>query len=158
MAAPFGGRKDTPKPDLGSVVFSCGRRAATVIQSRDSARGDTMTIRTVLVLSLFLLASAGAQAEPAQTLASQAAVEPGWLGVSLGSPESGPDGGTDPAGVKVIGVVRGSPAQKAGLRVRDVIISVEGKPVRTAKDVIGVVTSLPPGSSLTLGVSRRGEE
>jgi serine protease Do len=117
-----------------------------------------MTIRTVFVLSLFLLAAVAAHAAPApQTLASEA-VEPGWLGVSLGSPESGPDTSAEQAGVKVIGVVRGSPAQRAGLRVRDVILSVDGKPVRTAKDVIGIVTSLPPGSSLTLGVSRRGEE
>src|SRR5262245_14467008 len=119
-----------------------------------------MRIRTFrfLLLSLLVLApnvlAADAPA-PSQPLA-----EPGWLGVSLASSDAEPGLGLEatPEGVKVIGIAQGSPAQRAGLRVRDVILAIDGKPVSTPKDMIAIVTSLSPGASLTLSVSRKGTE
>lgn len=117
-----------------------------------------MKTGTVLILALFLLASFALAAEAQAP--SPPAAEPGWLGVSLASSDAEPGLGLEGTseGVKVIGIAHGSPAQRAGLRVRDVILTVDGKPVSTPKDVIAIVTSLPPGASVTLNVSRRGEE
>ena len=93
-------------------------------------------------------------------LAPRHAADPGWLGVSLGSDLPDPTIGAqkDSEGVKVIGVLRGSPAQKSGLRTRDRILSVDGKPVATPQDVIAIISALSPGSSLSLAVSRKGQE
>jgi len=118
-----------------------------------------MKTGTALVLSLFLIVSVAA-ADTAPAPATTAPADPGWLGVSLGSSAAEPGVGLEgtPEGVKVVGIAHGSPAQRAGLRVRDIILSVDGKPVSTPKDVIAIVTSLSPGASLALSVSRKGEE
>jgi len=119
---------------------------------------------TLLALALALLAAPVAWAVPAPastaTGSPVAGSEPGWLGVSLGASAAEPGLGLEgtPEGVKVIGIAHGGPAQRAGLRVRDVILTVDGQAVSTPKDVIAIVTSMAPGASLSLSVSRRGEE
>jgi serine protease Do len=123
-----------------------------------------MKIRTALVVTFSLLlalatAALAAAGAPAPAGGSSP-TEAGWLGVSLGSSAAEPGLGLEGTaeGVKVIGIAHGSPAQRAGLRVRDVILSVDGKPVSTPKDVIAIVTSLAPGATLSLNVSRKGQE
>ena len=122
-----------------------------------------MKTGTLHALALFLLALVS-PAVIAQSAAAPApaapASEPGWLGVSLGTSDAEPGVGMEGAaeGVKVIGIAHGSPAQKAGLRVRDIILSINGEPVSTPREMIAIVTSLPPGASLTLNVLRKGQE
>lgn len=117
-----------------------------------------MKLGTGIALSVLVFSSVGLAALAPPPASSAPAS--GWLGVSLGPQSSDPGTATtvESEGVKVLGVVHGSPAQKAGLRARDLILSVDGKAVSTPKDVIGIVSSLPPGSSLSLNVSRRGQE
>lgn len=119
-----------------------------------------MKTGTVLVLALLLASAAVAAESTILTAAPAPQAEPGWLGVSLGASAAEPGVGLEgtPEGVKVIGIAHGSPAQRAGLHVRDVILTVDGKPVTTPKDVIAIVTSLQAGASLSLGISRRGDE
>ena len=50
------------------------------------------------------------------------------------------------------------PAVKAGIQSGDVIISVNGQPVKDARDLAKKISSLPPGSNVKLGVISKGAE
>ena len=60
-------------------------------------------------------------------------------------------------GVFVEQVAPGGPAEKAGLEAGDVILSLNGKPVRDGNDLVNTVTATPVGSTLDLGVLRNGK-
>ncbi len=71
-----------------------------------------------------------------------------WLGVSM-------DNGGD-LGVRVEHVVRGSPAERGGLRVGDRIVSIDGARVTTPGHVSRSVAGRKVGETLTLGLERTG--
>lgn len=50
----------------------------------------------------------------------------------------------DPRGLKVLDVVPRSPAARVGLRSGDIIISVNGQPIRTAADLLDAMSGSPP--------------
>jgi 2-alkenal reductase len=68
-------------------------------------------------------------------------------------------------GVMVLGVVRGSPAAQAGLvpfdlkrrRVGDVIVALDGKPVKTFSDFVAMLDDIGVDKELTLTL-RRGDQ
>ncbi|MEO5701108.1 MAG: trypsin-like peptidase domain-containing protein [Casimicrobiaceae bacterium] len=54
----------------------------------------------------------------------------------------------DPAtGVVVRNVVRNGPADRAGLRIRDVVVAIDGKPVRDTAALLARIAELPPGTA-----------
>jgi serine protease Do len=57
-------------------------------------------------------------------------------------------------GVRVARVSKDSPAEKAGLKTNDVIIAVDGAPVRTFRDLRNEVGFKKPGQSITVTVKR----
>jgi serine protease Do len=57
-------------------------------------------------------------------------------------------------GVFVESVTAGSGSDKAGIKAEDIIVAINGKPVRTNNDVIDTVTATPVGSSLDIAVMR----
>jgi putative serine protease PepD len=57
-------------------------------------------------------------------------------------------------GVVVVTVNKRGPAAKAGLRVGDIIDTVDGTPLRGVNDLIAKVSAQRPGRSMTLGVRR----
>jgi serine protease Do len=61
------------------------------------------------------------------------------------------------AGVVVSAVVSGSPAEKADVKVNDVILALEGKKVQTYDAFRNAVAILPPGSQVRLDISRGGK-
>jgi serine protease Do len=61
-------------------------------------------------------------------------------------------------GVFVQRVAPGGPAEKAGLRAEDIIVAINGKPVRNGSDLVDRVTETPVGQSLTLTVLRNGKK
>ncbi|MGH9029108.1 MAG: S1C family serine protease, partial [Acidimicrobiales bacterium] len=57
-------------------------------------------------------------------------------------------------GVEVVSVVTGSPADRAGLRPRDVVVSLDGSPVEEVRDLQRILTEELVGRSATLGFVR----
>jgi serine protease Do len=60
-------------------------------------------------------------------------------------------------GVVIDNVESGSPAERAGLQRGDVITSVEGKPVRSGDDLVGMVSDAPIGRKLSVEALRDGK-
>ena len=65
-----------------------------------------------------------------------------------------PTDGRIPAGVYVSAVTKGSPAQKAGIQVDDIIIRVDGERVMRHTDLTNRIASHAAGDSVTLTIVR----
>jgi len=61
------------------------------------------------------------------------------------------------ARVLVMGLTPGSPAEKAGFQVNDVIVKANGQELPTRDDFIAIVQALKPGDELAVGVLRGGQ-
>ena len=62
-----------------------------------------------------------------------------------------------PTGALVAKVLAGSPAEQGGLKVGDIIRSVNGSEVRSSSDLPMTISSLKPNQTVKLGVWRRGQ-
>jgi serine protease Do len=85
----------------------------------------------------------------------------GWLGVSI--QDLTPDiakslGIKQQTGALVADVVKDSPAEKAGLKRGDVVISLNGKPVEDSTSLRNMVSAAAPGKSVELKIIREGKE
>jgi serine protease Do len=60
-------------------------------------------------------------------------------------------------GALVQRVTEGKPAEKAGLQNGDVVIDVDGKPIRNNRELIDYISYLPVGSSVKVTYIRNGE-
>ncbi|HTT63272.1 MAG TPA: Do family serine endopeptidase [Bryobacteraceae bacterium] len=61
-------------------------------------------------------------------------------------------------GVFVEQVPAGGPADKAGVKPEDIIVAVNGKPIRNGGELVDRVTSTPIGSTLDITVLREGKK
>lgn len=92
-------------------------------------------------------------------LKTRGSVSRGWLGVQLAELDAGNAsamGATD-GGVAVAQVTVGTPAEKAGLKAGDVVLSVDGVAVREAPGLVRAVGARKPGESLKLDILRDGK-
>jgi len=62
--------------------------------------------------------------------------------------------GADRGGVFVRDVVPNEPAEKAGMKPQDVVVSINNKPVMKGQDLIDIVADSPVGSTLKFGIIR----
>ncbi|MBE0615572.1 MAG: Do family serine endopeptidase [Burkholderiales bacterium] len=95
-----------------------------------------------------------------EQLIATGAVTRGWVGVELQeiTPELADSfklGTTN--GVLVAGVQRGSPAERAGIKPGDIVVTVDGKPVRDPEAMRNLIVALAPGIQTALTL-RRGQE
>ncbi len=87
-------------------------------------------------------------------------VSRGYMGALLGSltPELAPQFGLkNDKGALVSQVTPGGPAEKAGLKMGDVVTGIDGKPVNNADDLTMAVISRSPGSTVNLDLIRNGK-
>lgn len=63
-----------------------------------------------------------------------------------------------PQGIYILEVEPNSAADKAGLRVKDIIIAVNGKEVKTIDELNSIKNTMKPGDTMTLTVIRDGRE
>ncbi|HEY7210330.1 MAG TPA: Do family serine endopeptidase [Bryobacteraceae bacterium] len=84
-------------------------------------------------------------------------VSRGYMGALLGNltPDLAPQFGLkDAKGALISQVTPGGPAEKAGLKMGDVVTAINGKPVNDANDLTLAVISQAPGSTVKLDVVR----
>ncbi len=63
-----------------------------------------------------------------------------------------------PNGGVIVGeVVPNGPAAKAGVQPQDIIVSVDGKPIKNGDELIAIVSDKHPGSTVSLGIIRNGK-
>lgn len=83
----------------------------------------------------------------------------GFIGVSLVDLTSDLRsyfGVADDTGVLVSEAVKGSPAEKAGIRAGDVIVSVDGKSVDSSREIGELVRAMKKGDTVKVDVRRKG--
>jgi thiol-disulfide isomerase/thioredoxin len=96
-----------------------------------------------IALGLAVLLPADAAAQPVEARP--------WLGVAMDADEPG-------QGVRIGHVIRGSPAEKAGLREGDRILRVASDRVLRGQDVVRAVSSYAVGSAVDIAYVRAGKE
>jgi serine protease DegQ len=85
----------------------------------------------------------------------------GWIGVELQeiSPplaESFRLGAQ--RGALIAGVLRGGPADKAGIQPGDVVVEIQGKPVADPTAMLNMIAALAPGSPAKMKLKRQGQD
>ena len=84
----------------------------------------------------------------------------GYLGVAINNlnPGEAEAFGLDSGdGALVESVAEGHAAEKAGVRHGDVIVSVDGEPVKDTRELIDTISAMPPGTEVVLGLMRNGK-
>ena len=85
----------------------------------------------------------------------------GWVGIEVQeiNPEIAESFGlksTD--GALIAGVLRGGPADRAGIHPGDVLVAVNGKPVTDSVSLLNLIAALPPGKTAQLRLIREQSE
>jgi serine protease Do len=84
-----------------------------------------------------------------------------WLGVQqkdVTADLSEQFGLAEPRGVLINNVYKDTPAEKAGLKQGDIILSIDGQPVNSADELALKVAEIKPGTTVTLAVWRDKRE
>ena len=92
-----------------------------------------------------------------QQIIEQGHVSRGWLGVEIY--ELTPEimqafGVQDMAGVIIVGVMQGGPADAAGLQANDIVIRINDKPVSDVRRALNLIAQTSPNDAITLDVIR----
>ncbi len=89
------------------------------------------------------------------------AVTRGWIGVEAQeiTPELAESFRLpNSEGAIIAGVMRGSPADRAGIRPGDVLVAVGGKPVKDPQGMLELIAGLTPGSTVPFRLRRESRE
>ena len=85
----------------------------------------------------------------------------GWIGIESQdiTPELADSFGlARDKGAIIAGVVRGGPADRAGIRPGDILLSVDGKKVGSTNDMLNLIADLPPGGKAKMTVMRKSRQ
>jgi len=84
-------------------------------------------------------------------------VERGWLGISTRD-DAQATGKNSEAGLVIVGVLRGGPADAGGIRPGDTLLALDGKPISDSLDLINRISAVKPGNATQVTVLRNGRE
>ncbi len=84
-------------------------------------------------------------------------VSRGWLGIEIESRLRDPTRLETSTGVEVLNVIPGGPAAKSGLKIGDVILTIDGVEMTDANTLIQYVARKPPNTELNAQVLRNGK-
>lgn len=82
----------------------------------------------------------------------------GYLGVRIETPSEGATAIAEGRGVLVVEVMAGSPAEKGGIAVGDTILTIDGKKIKEARDLLSMVAATPVGKTVAVGIRRAGQD
>jgi S1-C subfamily serine protease len=102
-----------------------------------------------------------AQEEEKQVIVRTAPGKQGYLGVQITdlTTEKGKElKAKAKEGAVVVAVTEESPAEKAGIAENDVIIEFNGRTIYDSEDLTKAVRRVPPGTSVTVVVDRKGQK
>jgi serine protease DegQ len=131
------------------------------------ASGNLIGINTAIVsrtggsLGIGFAITAGVAKQVMEQIIQTGGVTRGWIGVEVQDltaelAESFKRPNT--TGALIAGVLKGGPADRAGVKPGDIIVAVEGKPVVDSAGMLNLVAALPPGKTATVTVMRNQSE
>jgi serine protease DegQ len=85
----------------------------------------------------------------------------GWIGIESQdiTPELADGFGlAKSSGAIIAGVVRGGPADRAGIRPGDILLTVDGKPVTSTNDTLNLIAQLAPGGKARMTLMRKNRK
>ncbi|HET6263249.1 MAG TPA: trypsin-like peptidase domain-containing protein [Usitatibacter sp.] len=85
----------------------------------------------------------------------------GWFGVDVAdiTPELAESLGLKGTRGAIVGAIeRGSPAEKSGIKLGDVIYSINGRTVPDVSSALNAIAEIPPGKSVPVKVVRRSQD
>lgn len=96
-----------------------------------------------------------------ESIISSGHVVRGWIGVEPQdiTPELAESFGLKrKSGTIIAGVLKGGPADRAGIRPGDILVAVEGKPVIDTTDMLNAIAQLKPGNKARMTILRKAQE
>jgi S1-C subfamily serine protease len=96
----------------------------------------------------------------AETLALQGFIKRGYLGISsqlVQLPEAQRAGRTEDHGLLIVQVDEGSPAQKGGLLLGDILVTLDNQPLKDAEDLRSLLSGDRVGKTIPIEVIRGGK-
>jgi serine protease DegQ len=85
----------------------------------------------------------------------------GWFGVDVAdiTPELAESLGLRGTRGAIVGAIeRGSPAERSGMKLGDVIVAVDGRDVANTSAALAAIAEIPPGKSVPVRVLRRNQD
>ena len=134
-----------------------GFSGGPLIDTQGSVLGITTT---GLVSSATLAIPAHIAWDIADTLAQQGFIKRGYLGISsqlVQLPETQRDGRTEDHGLLIVQVDEGSPAQKGGLMLGDILVALDNHPLKDAEDLRSLLSGDRVGKTIPTTVNRGGK-
>jgi serine protease DegQ len=95
-----------------------------------------------------------------EQIVASGSVTRGWIGVEAQemTPELAHSSAASRSGVLIAGVLRGGPADKAGFRPGDVLVAIDGKPVKDPNSMLNLVAALVPGKTAAVRLRRNEKD
>lgn len=96
-----------------------------------------------------------------EQIVRQGSVTRGWIGVEAQdiTPELAESFKLkEVRGALIAGMLRGGPADKAGMKPGDILLDIDGRKVLDSSGMLNLISVLKPGSTVNLGVVRNGAE
>lgn len=142
------GNSGGPLVDIRGRLVGMNVAIATAENTRGTSQGQSAGISFAIPLGII-------EDRVTQIIAG-GPIESGYLGISFGARDGVPTGPGQPPGVLVGDVVRGGPADQAGLQPSDVISAIDGQSVTSGEVLRALIASNRPGTKLALKVFRDG--
>jgi serine protease DegQ len=96
-----------------------------------------------------------------EQIVKSGSVTRGWIGVEvqeITAPVAESFKLQTTRGALIAGVLRGGPADKAGVKPGDVLVEVEGRPVADPTSMLNLIAALAPGNSAKVKLKRAGKD